>query len=186
MFQGRLEAIYIGESKGEDLSSVPEADAVAGSGLRGDRYSRQQGTFSKPGGPDREVTLIESEALEALARDCGVALQPGQARRNLVTRDVPLNHLVGKEFRIGVVVLRGLRLCEPCGHLEKLTLSGVKDGLYHRGGLRAQILQGGTLRPGDCVSLLGSQSGAELQMPFPTEQANVPLGAESTNFGNAQ
>jgi MOSC domain-containing protein YiiM len=154
MFQGRLEAIYIGERKGENLECVPEADAVAGSGLRGDRYCRQQGTFSKPGSPDREVTLIESEALEALSRDCSIALQPGQARRNLVTRDVPLNHLVGKEFRIGDVVLRGLRLCEPCGHLEKLTVAGVKDGLYHRGGLRAQIVQGGMLRAGDGISLL--------------------------------
>jgi MOSC domain-containing protein YiiM len=154
MFQGCLEAIYIGDRKGEALERVSQADAVAGSGLRGDRYSRQQGTFSKPGSPDREVTLIESEALEALASDCGITLQPGQARRNLVTRDVPLNHLVGKEFRIGEVVLRGLRLCEPCGHLEKLTLAGVKDGLYHRGGLRAQILQGGTLRTGDQICLL--------------------------------
>jgi MOSC domain-containing protein YiiM len=154
MFQGRLETIYIGERKGEDLECVPQADALAGSGLRGDRYAQQQGTFSKPGSPDREITLIESEALEALARECGITLQPGQARRNLVTRDVPLNHLVGKEFRIGDVVLRGLRLCEPCGHPEKLTLAGIKDGLCHRGGLRAQILQGGILRTGDRISLL--------------------------------
>lgn len=154
MFQGRLEAIYLAERKGEDLKSIGEIEAIAGHGLRGDRYCRQEGTFSKPGGPDREVTLIESEALEALARDGGIRLQPGQARRNLLTRDVPLNHLVGKEFRVGAVVLRGLRLCEPCGHLEALTLPGVRDGLHHRAGLRAQIIQGGMLRAGDCICLL--------------------------------
>jgi MOSC domain-containing protein YiiM len=154
MFQGRLEAIYIGRRKAENLEHVPQVQAIAGSGLQGDRYSRREGTFSKTGGPDRELTLIESEALEALTRDCGISLQPGQARRNLITRGVPLNHLVGKEFRIGDVVLRGLRLCEPCGHLEKLTLPGVKDGLHHRGGLRAQVLQGGSLRVGDRIALL--------------------------------
>jgi MOSC domain-containing protein YiiM len=158
MFQGRLEAIYIAEQKRKDLAPVDEIEAIAGRGLRGDRYYRREGTFSKPGTPDREVTLIESEALEALARDGGITLQPGQARRNLITRHVPLNHLVGKEFRIGDVVLRGLRLCEPCGHLESLTLPGVKDGLYHRGGLRAQILQGGMLRAGNPVCLVEAQT----------------------------
>jgi MOSC domain-containing protein YiiM len=152
MFQGRLEAIYVGEQKHVDLQRVVEVEAIAGSGLRGDRYCRHQGTFSKPGSPDREVTLIEAEAIEAASREQEVTLQPGQARRNLVTRDVPLNHLVGKEFQVGGVVLRGLRLCEPCDHLEKLTLAGVKDALHHRAGLRAQILQGGFVREGDSIA----------------------------------
>ena len=151
MFQGELEAIYIGERKGEDLERVDEAQAVAGSGLAGDRYSRQQGTFSKPGSPDREVTLIEIEALDSLAQECKIGLQPGQARRNLVTRGVPLNHLVQKEFTVGNVLLRGLRLCEPCEHLEGLTTEGIKAGLCHRGGLRAQIIRGGVLRTGDAI-----------------------------------
>ena len=152
MFQGRLEGIYVAERKGENLRRVAEVEAVPGSGLAGDRYCRHEGTFSKRGSPDREVTLIEAEALEALARDAGLALAPGQARRNLVTRGVPLNHLVGKEFAVGAAVLRGLRLCEPCGHLEALTVKGVKEGLCHRGGLRAQILQGGVLRAGDPIT----------------------------------
>src|SRR5438874_415595 len=67
-------------------------------------------------------------------------------RRNLLTAGVPLNHLVGKTFRVGEVVLRGIELCEPCGHLEKLTCAGIKRALIHRGGLRAQILRGGELR----------------------------------------
>jgi MOSC domain-containing protein YiiM len=151
MFQGRLIAICIGETKRADLRAVEMCEAVAGQGLVGDRYSRQDGTFSKPGSPDREVTLIESEALEALAREDGITLQPTQARRNLVTRDVPLNHLVGREFAVGPVVLAGIRLCEPCGHLEKLTLTGIKQGLCHRGGLRARIVRGGALRVGDSI-----------------------------------
>jgi MOSC domain-containing protein YiiM len=151
MFEGRLLAIYIGSRKGEALEPAEEAQAVPGKGLAGDRYFLQQGTFSKPGSPDREVTLIEIEAIEALAQECQITLEAGQARRNLVTRGVPLNHLVGRQFRIGDVVLRGLRLCEPCGHLEALTAKGIQDGLRHRGGLRAQIIHGGLVRTGDAI-----------------------------------
>jgi MOSC domain-containing protein YiiM len=150
-FEGRLLAIYITGSKCTPLQRVDEVQAVAGSGLVGDRYFFKQGTFSKPAGPDREVTLIEMEAIEALPRDFRMSLEPAEARRNLVTRGVPLNHLVGKDFAIGNVVLHGIRLCEPCDHLESLTVTGIKEGLCHRGGLRAQILQGGVLRSGDAI-----------------------------------
>ena len=81
-----------------------------------------------------------------------ITLEPAQARRNLVTRGVPLNHLIGREFAVGDVVLRGLRLCEPCGHLEKLTIKGIEKSLRHRGGLRAQVVQGGVLRSGDTIT----------------------------------
>ena len=137
MFEGRLEAIYVGSEKRADLQPLSQVEVVPGLGLVGDRYYQQKGTFSKPGSIDREVTLIEIEAIEALKRESELLLQSGQARRNLVTHGVPLNHLVGKEFQVGEVVLRGIRLCEPCGHLESLTIKGVKDGLIHRGGLRA-------------------------------------------------
>lgn len=151
MFQGILEAIYIGPKKALDLDRVEQVEAVAGRGLLGDRYALQEGTFSKPGHADREVTLIEIEAIEAVAHEADLHLKPGHARRNLVTRGVPLNHLVGREFKVGSVRLKGIRLCEPCGHLEKLTMEGVKDGLHHRGGLRAQILTSGVLKTGDPV-----------------------------------
>ena len=148
MFQGQLIGIFIGERKGRDLQAVDKVEAVAGRGLTGDRYFLKEGTFSGKDGPDREVTLIESEALAALAREYEITLQPAHARRNLLTRGVPLNHLVGKTFTVGPVILRGIRLCEPCGHLEKLTCMGVQKGLAHRGGLRAQILKGGALEVG--------------------------------------
>ena len=152
MYQGQLIGIFIGERKGHDLQRVDKVEAVPGRGLTGDRYFLKEGTFSGNDGPDREVTLIESEALEGLAREYEVPLQPVQARRNLLTRGVPLNHLVGKTFAVGPVVLRGIRLCEPCGHLEKLTCMGVQKGLAHRGGLRAQVIEGGTLEVGATVT----------------------------------
>src|SRR5262245_34475478 len=98
MFNGMLEAIYIAARKREEPRRVEEVEAVPGSGLVGDRYYVRQGTFSKPGGAEREVTLIEIEAVEALKREKEIMLEPGLARRNLVTRDVPLNHLVGRDF----------------------------------------------------------------------------------------
>lgn len=151
MFHGQLVGIYIAERKRDGLGPVDAVEAVAGHGLRGDRYFLKEGTFSNKDGADREVTLIEIEAIEALGREADIKLEPGQARRNLVTRAVPLNHLVGKEFQVGDVVLRGLRLCEPCNHLESLTVPGVNKALCHRGGLRAQIIRGGTLRSGDLI-----------------------------------
>jgi MOSC domain-containing protein YiiM len=145
-------AIYIGPRTGAPMLSTPSVQALAGQGLEGDRKCRKaDGT--KPPDPAREVTLIESEALEALEREDGIGLDPSQTRRNLVTRDVPLNHLVGREFRVGSVPLRGLRLCEPCGHLESLTRPGVKAALTHRGGLRAQLLGDGEIRVGDPVDV---------------------------------
>lgn len=152
MFHGQLIGIYLGARKGKDLDSVETVEAVPGRGLTGDRYFLKEGTYSAKDGPDREVTLIEIEALEGLEREYEIALPPHQSRRNLLTRGVPLNHLVGKTFSVGGVVLRGIRLCEPCGHLEKLTCKGVEKGLLHRGGLRAQILTGGALQVGAAVT----------------------------------
>ncbi len=96
--------------------------------------------------------LIEAEAIEALQLEYAVELAAGDARRNIVTRDVPLNHLVGREFTIGEVRVRGIRLCEPCDHLQRVTGKQLIKGLRHRGGLRAQILTQGTIRVGDIVA----------------------------------
>lgn len=147
MFEGELVAIFTSGIKRTDLRSAPSAQAIAGRGIDGDRYCRQDGA----GTPAQEITLIESEAIDALVRECDLPLQPAQARRNLLTRGVPLNHLVGREFLVGDVLLRGIRLCEPCDHLEGMTRNGVKAGLCHRGGLRAEIVRGGKLRPGDVI-----------------------------------
>ncbi len=150
MSEGRVASIYIAPGAAGAMQSREQVRAVAAKGLEGDRYFLGLGTFWKPK-PDYEITLIEIEALEALERDYGIRVGPGEARRNIVTRGVALNHLVGREFQIGEATLRGLRLCEPCAHLERLIRTDVIRGLTHRGGLRAQILTGGIIKVGDCV-----------------------------------
>lgn len=145
---GRVASIHIAEEKGVPLTSVPEVRALPGRGLEGDRYCLGEGTFSKARGGGRDVTLIEKEAIEAIAHESDIHIEVGEARRNIVTEGVALNHLVGKSFRVGDVTLRGIRLCEPCGHLEDMTKPGVREALIHRGGLRAEIVSEGTLRVG--------------------------------------
>jgi len=150
MFEGTVISINIASSAEAPMQSINEVRAVPGKGLEGDRYFARQGSFYKPQ-PDRELTLIEAEAIEALRSDFQVEFDLSASRRNLVTRGVPLNHLVGKEFWIGEVKARGLRLCEPCSHLQRLSHPKVLPGLVHRGGLRAQILSEGTIRVGESV-----------------------------------
>jgi MOSC domain-containing protein YiiM len=151
MWTGKVESIHIASAATGPVQPVDHAVLIPGIGLEGDRYALKQGTFFKPE-PDFELTLIEAEAIEALGREYKVELTPSEARRNIVTRDVPLNHLVGKEFVIGDVRIRGIRLCEPCDHLQRVTGKQVIKGLRHRGGLRAQILTQGTIRVGDSVA----------------------------------
>jgi MOSC domain-containing protein YiiM len=150
MFEGTVISINIAPEAEAPMQSVNEAHAVPGLGLEGDRYFAQKGTFSKPQ-PDRELTLIEAEAIEALRSEYQVDFGLGASRRNIVTRGVPLNHLVDKEFWIGDVRARGLKLCEPCSHLQRLSHPKVLPGLIHRGGLRAQILTEGIIRIGEMV-----------------------------------
>ena len=145
-----VESIHIASAAKSPTRSIPEVQAIPGVGIEGDRYALKQGTFFKPE-PDFELTLIEAEAIEALQRDYHITISSGDARRNLVTRGVALSHLVGREFQIGAVKVRGIRLCEPCSHLEAILGQPVIKGLRHRGGLRAQILTEGTIRAGDAV-----------------------------------
>jgi MOSC domain-containing protein YiiM len=145
---GRVEGIWIADVPEAPTFSVAEVDAVAGKGLEGDR------NFADHSGeePGRDLTLIEAEAIAGLAQDSGIDLGPGESRRNVVTRGIGLNDLVGKRFRVGEVECVGVELCEPCRHLERLTQPGVLQGLVHRGGLRADITRGGTIRVGDAVA----------------------------------
>ena len=152
MANGIVQSIHIAPAARAAMQSVPKVLALPGAGLEGDRYALKLGSFYKPL-PDYELTLIEAEAIEALKRDYKIELAPGDARRNIVTSDVALNHLAGRDFRIGEVKIRGIRLCEPCSHLEGLTGQRVIKGLIHRGGLRAQILSQGWIRVGDAIQL---------------------------------
>ena len=159
VWKGQLVHIHIAESASYEMEELEQAELIAGKGIVGDRYFTGTGTYSPK--PDvREVTLIEIEALEAMARGdppfpgVQVTLRPIEHRRNLTTRGVPLNHLVGKRFRVGDVVLRGFKLAEPCTYLEGLTRPGVRRALVHRAGLRAEIVEGGTISVGDPVEVV--------------------------------
>ncbi len=149
MFEGTVISINIAPEAAARMQSVDEARAIPGRGLEGDRYFDNKG---RAPAAQKELTLIEAEAIEAFKSELNVDYGLSDSRRNVVTRGVPLNHLVGKEFWVGEVKARGIMLCEPCAHLQKLTVKQVLPGLVHRAGLRAQILTEGTIRVGATVS----------------------------------
>lgn len=153
MDDGRVEGIYMGAEPGVMPGSMDEVKAFEGVGLKGDRYAVGAGSQSVKPGTGRHLTLIEREALEDLAAS-GITLSPGESRRNLETRGVDLNALIGKRFMVGEVECEGMRECAPCAHLEGITQPGVLSGLRGRGGLRAEIRSNGTIRVGDAIAAL--------------------------------
>jgi MOSC domain-containing protein YiiM len=149
-WRGHLLHIHIAPSARAKMDSLNTARLLPGIGIEGDRYATGLGTYS-PFPDIREVTLIETETLEALRRDHGVELAPDQHRRNLTTGGVPLNHLVGRRFRVGAVLLEGGRLNTPCRYLDMITGLTVCDLMVHRSGLNARILDGDEIRTGDRI-----------------------------------
>jgi MOSC domain-containing protein YiiM len=152
MFSGRLVGIYTASEAAKPLEANTSVRAIEGVGLEGDRYAAAVGSWSDRPGPHRQVTFVEREVIAAVNDDAGIELGEDETRRNLVTEDVPLQHLIGRTFRVGDVVFRGIKSCPPCAHLEQLTRSGVRAALENRGGLRAEIVQGGVLRIGDEIT----------------------------------
>jgi MOSC domain len=133
-------AIHLGAPRNPDLWEVDSVRAVAGKGLEGDRYF-----FADGAEPGRALTLVEEECVE------DVRLAPGATRRQLTTRGVRLNDLIGKRFRVGEVECYGVELCEPCSHLEKMTRPGIVKELFHRAGINADIVSDGTISVGDPI-----------------------------------
>ena len=152
---GTVRAIYVAAAAGAAPVAVGEARAVAGRGLEGDRYFLGVGSFSRWPGEGRAVTLIEAEAIDAIRAECGIDLGDGRGRRNVVTAGVVLAELVGKRFRMGETLLRGVRLAAPCRYLERRVAPGTFDAMKGRGGLRADVLEGGVIRAGDAVKVEG-------------------------------
>ena len=152
---GTVEAIVIAPDAEVAMHQVDRAVARAGRGLEGDRYFDERGTFSDVHGRGYDLTLIEAEVLDTLDLPSG-RLTPEQARRNIVTRGIGLNALVGERFRVGDVECFAQRLCEPCAHLERLTAATGRPGtlraLIHKGGLRADVLNDGEIRVGDQIA----------------------------------
>ncbi|MSP68231.1 MAG: MOSC domain-containing protein [Alphaproteobacteria bacterium] len=155
MFAGRVLSLHICARGSAPMDSPPEIACVAGKGIAGDRYLLGTGTYSAKPREDRQITFLEVETLRALKRDHAIDLAAAETRRNVVTEGVPLNHLVGRRFRVGAVVVEGLRLNVPCQYLEDLTAKpGLFKALIHRSGLNCRILEGGVMRPGDAVTPL--------------------------------
>jgi MOSC domain-containing protein YiiM len=149
---GRIVDIHVAPEAGGAPRAVEAAVLVAGRGIVGDRYHAGQGTFSpETMKPDYELTLIESEQIERFNTAHGMDISAGAFRRNVVTRGVDLNALVGREFQMGEAVVRGIRLCEPCTTLAGTVGHAVLQGMVHRAGLRAGIVVGATVRPGDPI-----------------------------------
>ena len=144
---GRVEAIFVSPQKGELPQPVERVRAGAGQGLEGNRYYWPNG--DAPSG--RAVTLIAAEAVEAVNAEGDVMVEPAATRRNVLTRGIDVNELVGKHFRIGDVECLGIELCEPCKTLESMTQPGVIKAFVHRCGLNADILSEGEISIGDTV-----------------------------------
>ncbi|MHC1999165.1 MOSC domain-containing protein [Methylobacterium sp. CM6241] len=158
-WRGSLLNIHTASAASYEMEERTEARCVAGRGIEGDRYFLGLGTYS-PKPDTREVTLIEQEALDAINRNDPplqsgpLHIAPIDHRRNLTVRGVPLNHLVGRRFRVGEVILRGGRLNFPCKYLEELLGQSVYLPLYNRSGLNCGIERGGIIRVGDTIEMV--------------------------------
>lgn len=149
VLSGTVEALAVAPAAEAPMQLVEVAPARAGRGLEGDRYAAGAGTFSSRGGrrPGYDLTLIAGEVLDEMAA-AGQVLDFAGTRRNVLTRGMDVNALVGRRFRIGDVLCEGRRLCEPCVHLDRLSGPGILRPLIHRGGLRVDVLTDGEIRVG--------------------------------------
>jgi MOSC domain-containing protein YiiM len=151
-WQGSIAAIFVAPNSAGEMVSVPEVRALADRGLEGDRFLRD--SWKAVNRSDKAVSLIEDEVLQLAAAELGVESIGPLTRRNIVTSGVPLIELLDREFTIGAVRMRGIRLFEPCGHLVKVSkLPAIFKALEHRSGLKAAILSDGVIRTGDAVML---------------------------------
>jgi len=150
-----VQGIYTATRGGAQMQAVDSANLVAGRGIVGDRYYGDTGTFSAKlkDLPDKELTLIESEHIDQFNTACGFDLEYGAFRRNIVTHGIHLEELIGREFTIGEITLRGIRLCEPCAYLAGLLGPEVLSDMVHKAGLRAAILKSGRIYLKDRISI---------------------------------
>ena len=145
---GKIVNLLISQDTKSSMEKVNQIILEEGKGIYGDRYYNQEGTFSNKGKiePDRDVTLIEIEKIKEFNEKFNENITDNDLRRNIIVSNCDLNSLVDKEFQIGNVVLKGIRLCEPCKYLsEKLDNKKVLTEMIHKAGLRAQIIKGGSI-----------------------------------------
>jgi MOSC domain-containing protein YiiM len=154
LWSGWAEALHLAPRSFLPMKSVPILKLIEGVGIEGDRYARGEGFYSDRPEEGRQVTLFEAETLEALLRDHKIKLEASDHRRNITTRGVPLNHLVGRKFRVGDAILEGTRLSTPCRHIEQITGQEIFTLLINRSGLHARILTGCLVFVGDPIAPL--------------------------------
>lgn len=147
---GMVEHLHVAPEAGAPMEARDRVAAVAGVGLDGDRYAERRGHWSPTARRGDQLTLVEAEVVESLGA-AGLALAPGETRRNVTTRGVRLDDLIGRRFRVGEALLLGVRRCEPCSYLEGLLDRPVMIPLVHRGGIRAEIVESGDIAVGDPV-----------------------------------
>ena len=148
---GTVVGLHIAPRSFLPMRGYEQLELIAGVGIQGDRYSSGSGFYADRPEEGRQITLFEVETLDAIKRDYGIELAPDEHRRNVTTRNVPLNHLVGHRFEIGEGLLEATRLSTPCRHLEQITGKLVFESLLHRSGLHARILRGGLIKTNDLI-----------------------------------
>jgi len=155
---GKIIAIFIANQASAQVESVSEANLIAGRGIEGDRYFHGRGTFSKKlkDLPDRELTLVEAEEIDAFNKKHSTEFEHGDFRRNILTTGIRLNDLVGVQFWVGGVLVEGVRLCEPCKRLGTCLAPIVQSEMAGRTGLRARIVNSGTVKVGEEIVRLAA------------------------------
>lgn len=152
MTTGKVVGIYIAQNQGDQTVSVDRIHVVPGMGIEGDRYFNKRTELAKQSKTGREITLIELEAIDSIRLIDGIQITPQETRRNIITKGIPLNDLVGHIFFIGMIKLRGVRLCEPCQYLANKTDPRILHAMVHRGGLRADLLSEGYIQTNDIIT----------------------------------
>ncbi|HEV7210195.1 MAG TPA: MOSC domain-containing protein [Blastococcus sp.] len=162
---GELLEIWLAGAAAAPMRRVPAVEAVAGRGLAGDRYALGGGTWARYPDLEKQVTLIDTGAVAAVARETGSDLGAGDTRRNLVTAGIDLPALVGHWFTVGGVLLFGMKRCPPCTHLERLTGVRLVKAMVHRGGINAAVFAGGPIAEGDAVRAVTDAEAARRGAP---------------------
>ena len=151
---GTVEHIHIASEATQQMVALAEAEILVGQGIEGDRYANKSGRYSAYPGAGRHVTIIEIEVLEDIAQSLGIAFLPHESRRNLTTRGIRLNPLVGKKVQIGSVVLDVIRFCDPCAYLQTMLGKPVLKPLVDRAGIRCDVITGGQIKVGDSITVV--------------------------------
>jgi MOSC domain-containing protein YiiM len=178
---GVVTGLFVAARAGSPMEPRDEVRVLPQRGIVGDRYAAGTGTYSRTAGSGRHVTLIAEEVLDAVRAELGIVIAGVETRRNVLTKGIALNDLVGHRIAIGEVVLDATRLAEPCAHLERLTRAGVRNALVGRGGLRAEVVAGGVIRVGDRIvevtkTPAGEGGDGPARMPAPARPGSSAGG----------